>query len=448
MRGAEFLRGEFTRIGGYKLVAMIAGGLVATFASWALVNRFGVAGYALYTLLATLLIMLPFADLGLGAAVVNLTADFSAGRLTTANYEFAYHKIRRILIGVGGIICAVSVTLYSTTGFAFIVGPDLSSRTTDAAVAAVLITIAVSLPFGAGARILQGAGRTDLMTKITLLNPATQFGLLIAALACGLEYPYVALAPAVAFLATTVFTDHASRRIINANIGIFASYKKRERRVGGSAVQNLWKTSVAFLVMSTGMLLIFQMQRIIVVHLAGPIQLAEFSLIAQYLIPILALIVAVSQALWPRFRSSKDGPTPEAFARTVRLFAYCGILAGVLLSALVLGVSSLLLNGEVETSWASMLGAALYLFAMSVFQPCSMLLTMTDGLRVQAALTVVASGMSILVSLLVTPTLGAAGGLLAAGASVLLLQAIPLLVLSRRYVAYQKTLSGVFQERL
>ncbi|OZC83646.1 hypothetical protein CH254_22190 [Rhodococcus sp. 06-412-2C] len=420
---------------------MAGGGLVGTLAAWLLVDRFGAPGFALFSLLSTILIMLPFADLGLGASAVNIASDYSAGRLTFEQLAVRYKKIRAILSLVGLVIIGSALAIGLMRGWTILLGNALDSTQAQLTVTIMFSILGASVPLGIGSRMMQGRGSMDRVTKIASLNPLIQIIFIAPFVWLLPSAAFVAFLPALAYLAVAVVTDHRSRRIDGRVLPFFPRYDAMRY-----PISNLWKSSLSFMVMSLGMLFVFQSQRIILAHRSSVDQLAEFSLVAQYLIPVLALIVALSQALWPKYRNAGAKLTFPIFRRHVGVFSFGGIVGSFVLCCVVVAVSRGLFGSTITVEWQTLLAASIYLTAMAAYQPCSMLLTHPDGLRVQSIITVVSSAASVATGVSLAPSLGSRGAFLAAGLCVVVFQLIPTYLVARRHIKLSSLVHGVFRQ--
>ncbi len=420
---------------------MIGGGIVGTIAVWVIVNKFGPAGFALFSLLSTILIMLPFADLGLGASAVNIASDYEAGRLTYEQLKSRYSKIRSILSLVGAVIIFLALLIGIFNGWTVLLGDSLDSQDAQITVTVMFIILGFSIPLGVGTRIMQGRGAMDRVTKISTLNPLIQIFLIIPFVLLSSSAAFVAFLPALAYFLVAAFTDYRSRRIDDKILPLLPRLESLSHPISG-----LWKSSLSFMIMSLGMLFIFQSQRIILAHRSTVDALAQFALVAQYLIPVLALVVAVSQALWPKYRNAGLGLTTAMFRRHVLLFFAGGLAGSALMCFAVLAVSHGLFGSKFDVGWRTLLAASIYLTAMAVYQPCSMVLTNPDGLRVQSVLTVLTSTSSVTLGLTLTPMLGSEGAFISAAISVIALQLSATYFLALKHVKLSTLVHTVFRE--
>ncbi|MDV8055978.1 hypothetical protein [Rhodococcus sp. IEGM 1343] len=432
---------EYLRIGGYRIFGMLGGGVVGTIAVWIIVSKFGPAGFALFSLLATILIMLPFADLGLGASAVNIASDYEAGRLTYEQLATRYSKIRSILSLVGLVVICLAVLIGLLNGWTILLGEGLDSQDAQVAVTVMFTILGLSIPLGVGARIMQGRGAMDRVTKISTLNPIIQLILIIPSVLLLPSAAFVAFLPALAYFSVAAFTDYRSRRIDGRVLPFIPRFGNLNHPISG-----LWKSSLSFMIMSLGMLFIFQSQRIILAHRSTVDALAQFSLVAQYLIPVLALVVAVSQALWPKYRNAGAGLTTAMFKRHVLFFFAGGLAGSALMCCAVLAVSHGLFGSKIDVSWGMLLAASVYLTAMATYQPCSMVLTSPDGLRIQSVLTVITSTASVALGLALAPSLGSEGAFTSAAVSVILIQLSATYSVALRHVRLSALVHTVFQQ--
>src|SRR5690606_10681110 len=191
-------------------------GLLGMFTARLIIEQAGVAQYAQYGLLSTLPSLVPFADLGMAAVVVNAVAGSAR-----ANDDPAVRRTLtsafRILVCSGLTIVAVGVLLGALGWWPALLGPGLLEGGALTATVCVMV-LGVALPCGVGARILVGLGRNPLQTALTgLTAPLVMAGVLVV-LAVG-DSSFLALATYVASAVGGVVLLVTAARLLRPQVG-------------------------------------------------------------------------------------------------------------------------------------------------------------------------------------------------------------------------------------
>ncbi|MDV6304442.1 hypothetical protein R3P93_17925 [Rhodococcus cerastii] len=410
-------------------------------------DQFGPSGFAVFTLLSALLIMLPFADLGLGVAMLNATADAAHGRKTYSQLADVYVGVRCILLRVGAFLTIASGLIALTVGWPTLLGLPDDSREANFSCFVVMVVIGVSLPLGVGARLLQGYEKMDAVTKIAILNPVVQL-LLVVPLAIVLNSAaVVAIVPALAFLLVAVVTDCYGRKQSLSEFGIRLPAFVMSMPPGFRISRILGQSS-SFLIISIGLVLAFQAQRLILAHRADGIELARYSLVVQYLLPVLSIIGVIAQSLWPRYRSQMGRMQPSSLYKHICGFAIMGAAgAGVMVLTLIL-VSRILLDSAVELPVGLLVASAAYVFLSAAHQPSAVVLNDQNGLRVQAVIVIAMASVSMVATVALSGTMGATGAILALVVAVGVFQLGPTAFMAARHIRISSKLANIFAEKV
>lgn len=414
----------------FRTLGLVAGLLANLSAIAALTRGFGAHEYAAYALIASLVNLLPFADLGLGASVVNSTSDARAKTITEEQYRRHLSRVRDLLVLVAAFIIVVDVVLVATGGLRTILGVIADVPGAVEASAFTLACIALSLPLGLGNRILQGRGRMIDVVRSGLVGPAFTIVVVGACVVFNAPAFVYFLAPGVAYLSIAVVSYIVAMRQTDV----------RMMRIGTglrSPVANDVKTAstaIPFLIISIGLAAGFQSHRLILANIGTADDVAQYSVVAQFAGPAMALITVVGQNLWTRYRASHAAgelKTSE-FNAHVTMFAVIGAFAAVAIVLVVPFAATLITGGGVQPTIWLCAAAGFYVLVTAAHQPAAMFLTDPKGLIIQATLVVAVALSSIALILLLTGALGATSTYLGAGVSMLVIQVIPSILLTQR----------------
>lgn len=411
---------RLAKIGGTRLLGMGIGALASTIGVWAIVNNHGTTDYALFSLLTAVLMMLPFADLGLGISVVNLTTDFESGIISRDRYFEVYRYIRWLLRIAGVSLATASLILLLTGRWGAILGSIATSTSAQVSVTIIVVLVAANIPFGLGARILQGQGNMNAVVSFALIAPVVQLFFILPAALLLPEAAYVAIVPAVGASAVAFLTDRYARRVMELPTVRWSSLIKRPSRLS-----DVWISASSFLLISVGLVVAFQFQRILISHLSSSDELARYSLVAQYLVPVLSVATVAGQAMWSEYRRNVAVTTPRRLALHAVSFGFVGSLFALILVGVLTAISGELLSGEISLTAPILIFAAVYLILMFFHQPAAMYLNDSKGLRVQALLVTVMAATSVLLTAILVPNYGSAGAFLAIALAVGCVQTAP-----------------------
>jgi O-antigen/teichoic acid export membrane protein len=400
-----------------------------------LIEAVGGAQYGYVALIGTIFLLLPFADLGVGARVVNAFAAESR--------EVALIVLTaciRILLVVGTSLVVVAALLnLSVAGTSLLGLPD----SPDGRVSFItcMAIFALSLPLGLGQRVLLGLGRNSLVVGVSVTGPVA------TALACwllttaGLKSLLLSLVFPLGLAISSFITSLLAVRIAGLRWADLAGRLIRRRDPAMSV--NIATTAMPMFVISIGLPIALHSDRLIIAHQATPLDLAAYSIAAQLYAPLWAIASTTGMPLWPMFARLRSEPEQAKRLWRKAQLGFLALSAGVGATLYFGGptVARVVGDGEADTPAVLYLSFALLLVAQSTHLPNGMLLTDDSGLRFQAICVLVMVIANIGLSIFLTPTLGSAGPVIASAVAVLALQSLPAfgrvgLLSHRRRVAF------------
>lgn len=420
----------------YRLIALIAGFGANVLAIAVLSRQHGSSAYAAFAIVASLVNLLPFADLGLGASIVNATSDRSAAQLTRGQYRRTVSKARDFMVILMLLVIGLTALAYYVFSFDGLLGNLAATPGIPEATAYTFACIALAIPLGMGGRVLQGLGRMIDVVRIGMVGPIVQVCIYIPLMILGAPAYAYFWGPGTAYLATAALGYWVARRRYGLRLNFpFASLFKPDPR--GTS---LWRTAAPFLIVSVGMTIGFQSHRVLLSHFGTPLNVAEYSLVAQFLGPLLAITGVVGQNLWARYRKDlhTNSLTVSAFRHHLVIFAFIGLFFAAVLFCLAPIAATVLSDGQVSPPTLLVVGAVCYLLIQAIHQPSAMLLSDTRGLWFQAACVILVAASTVTLIVFSVPHLGAAAPYLAMAASMLVLQVIPSIRVAYKRVARQE----------
>ena len=412
------------RMGLLRLAALpfSAGASIGTM--YLILRQVGPETFGYVSLVFGLPLLVPFADLGLGTALVNLAARRSLSSASDAEF-------RRTLVGSLVFLGLVAGALAAATGllaWGGILSPLLGVPDTsevNAFAAAALSVFLMSVPFSLGARVVLGLGRNDILTGMGPLNSVLALLFTVGMIKFdGPPFAY-ALGSAVAALACSVVLACVAMRAAGLSIGeLRASW---DDRVAPSRL--MWVALPALWLTVAGALLI-QIPRIALSHVGAPIELSRFAVGFQFYLPFWSLIYTAGVSFWPRFARQRDDRRGFwVIWMIITGIGVAGLVGWAALGGFVLGTASHHSLGDLN-SLALALGVLGVVQAASL--PAQSYLTQGRGLVVSAASTTTAGVIAIATIVGWTEVHSAVGVVLTITVCAALLQVAPTLFVTDR----------------
>ena len=393
----------------------------ATLLTTALVIHYtGSMAYGAIMLVANLFQLIPFADLGLGAVVINAVAQPD----TTAEHR------HRIIAGVvhhlavvGAIVAAVAFSgtlLFSWSG---VLGIDASIPYVDISTAVALALYGLAVPLGIGQRILIGLGKNHLAIAVSAGTSVVT--LAVTLLMIGLQAPAAILSIAVpaGILATSIVGFAVGRKLVHLR---WRTLLQRS----GVAASTLARTAAPMLVIMIGLPIALHSGRLFLAWMASPQELSEFTLAMQLYTPLWSFVTAAGMSLWPIFaRANSDQEASRSlFRRSLAFFLAAGVFGSAMLALVGPWLGSLISQDKITLTPTLMIAVAAVLLVQTVQQVPGMFLTSAEGLKFQAVCVVVYCAAVVAGTWLLTPVLGPAGPPVVLAFSVLTFQLLPGLI--------------------
>lgn len=379
-------------------------------------------GYAAYMLVAGLAALLPFADLGLGTAVMDAFAR--RGSSSPEHPRQVLTTTWRLLIMSAAALFVLAILLGASGLWSTLLGLP-QTRAVNISVSACLIVLAAGLPFSVGPRILTGLGLNHWAVGFQTLSAMIMVLLILGLAEIGAGVETLAIAPYLGVLISNG---------IALAVGLNAAQVRRPRMFGDVlGAHRLPRVQVAhiagpMLVITCVLPLAFQLDRIILSHFGTQGDVASYSLTYQVYSPMLGVLGSAGVALWPFFARSRS----ERYGLEFRNVAAAEIafLSVSLAMALVIVfatpvVAVFVAESAIQVPWGLRLGLAALLLTQAASYPLAMILTDPVELRIQAVLHILMLVVNLPLSISMTQPFGAAGPVWASVASVAVFLLLP-----------------------
>jgi O-antigen/teichoic acid export membrane protein len=392
--------------------------------------RGGADNYSIFAIIVSLLTAAPFADLGTAASVINATADLSANQVSATTYRKLLKRILRLDCSLACSGIALSVAAYLMGWWPHVLGHLASTKAASGTTTLVIICLSVCVPLGVGARILQGLGQSAVIPLWQIPAGPIQLLIVIAMHYAGAPAAAYALAIAVALLFSAVGIAATSARRIQPVLQRAADTADSR----ASSSDRVLMTAAPYFLTLLATTIAYQLDRIVLGHVSTARNVAAYSLVGQFVVPGISLVVMASQNLWPMFRTLV---THNEFSQRILLGQICRFLAlgGVIATGAGLVVAELgasIAANRFEASTATITAGCIYLTIASAQQPISMLLNDRAGLWHQAACASAAAAVSFGLTIAWGRKYGAAGAFAASCVGAGACQFVPLWIRSLR----------------
>lgn len=412
------------RSAGVRVLVLPVGAVVGLVITRLVITHYGEAAYGQYGLLVGIGNLLPFADLGLSAAIMNAVAS-AKDPSTDRDVRLTLVSVFRLLTASALLIAIAAVLITLLGGWRSILGDGLTAETGPLAAGLCLALIGLAVPVGVGQRILTGLGRNHVTIGLNALNRPLVLLVLAGLVAAGVPFGgYVSVLVYAAALVLAVAATVLAARQIRPAVGRAIRDAARLRTVAGGKVFDVaWPMLLQMVALPIAM----QSDRIVISHLSVLPQLNAYNFATQLYTPIAAVTSAAGITLWSRFARERAGidSSGTSPSRMAVIFATLSGIAVLGMSILTPVLSDLATDGRVHLSLLLMISFGVLIVARGANQPLGMYLTDAAGLRFQAIMIVIMLPLNLGLSIVLSGPLGASGPTLGSAAGVLLCQVIP-----------------------
>ncbi|SPT53130.1 Polysaccharide biosynthesis protein [Actinomyces bovis] len=404
-----------------KIAVMGVAGVFGLINTRLIIGHFGADAYAQYGLLATFPNLIPFADLGIGAVVINavsssdeLSSDSQLRRtLTTA---------MRVLLGSALVIASIGIVIGLLGLWPTLLGAKVMPGGGITATLCLLV-YAAALPLTIGQRVVVGMGRaaTQVLSQ-GIVSPAFSTMLVLAIvlrLDAGNELSIMSyLANSLVAIICVIVAWRATRPLLREA----AQDVLRFRTVPGVPIAG---TAAPQFIQTLAIPLAFQTDRLLLSHFGGSQDLAQYTLAASLFQLLTQTLFTTANAMWPQFAKARaQGRVVSPFKPTL-VFAIGGLLAALAMAALTPWAANKLSKGLIAIPAVLIASWVLNVVVEAAKQPITMYMTSPQGLQFQMWPVFVLIPANLALSYLLIAPLGAAGPLLGSALTILFCQLLP-----------------------
>lgn len=406
-----------------RLAAMLVSAALGVVVTRMVIDQYGNAAYGQYMLLVSVAALLPFADLGISAAIVNATAAADDPRRD--------EYLRRTLVSCYRIlaVCAVvgllAVLIISALGgWRRLLGSGLHGRSGALAAALCMVVFALNLLVSGGERILTGLRLNHVAVVLRVVQTPIVLMALILAQFLGIDLgSFVAVVAYVGTFAASLLALLLAGRRISPSLRWAIQRAPRVQAVRGARVVD---TAWPMLVQMVALPVALQSDRVVLSHVAPAADLYSYSLASQMFNPMIAVVTAAAMALWPVYAHAraKGDPGPASTLGMTWLFAGFGLLGAAVIALCSGFLNDVASGGQIALPPATLLAFTGLVVIQAAKSPLGMYLTDARGLRFQAATSVAMLPVNLGLSIALGRVWGAPGPVVASIVAVALFQLV------------------------
>lgn len=411
-----------------KVFVMGISGIFGLFTSRLIIEHFGTDAYAQYGLLASFPTLLPFADLGIAAVVINAVAaadDPRSDRPTRNAITTAF----RILVVAGVVLISIALLITLLGLWPTLLGEGLTAGGPLAAFACLAI-FGVVLPLTVGQRVLVGLHRTG--SQVAAQSVVAPFMFATVGLVVLLSLPLGDFLATLTYLGSalvSVICLVIAARAISPQITRAIKDIPKLRAVPNVAVLGLaWPNLVQMIALPIAM----QTDRLLLSHVGSPGDLAQYNLASQLYGMVLQAIAAAGLALWPIYARARARGSIESPVKPMLVFTLAGLSIALVLALLSGWIADFISDGAIRLDFWLVAGFVVFVTLQATKYPLGMYMTDKKGLTFQVPPILVMVPLSLGLSWWLIGVVGAGGPIIGSAIAVLVCQVVPNFLYVRR----------------
>jgi O-antigen/teichoic acid export membrane protein len=392
-------------------------------ASRLILHRYGISVFNSYALVFSVMVLIPLNDLGAGAAVTTAVAE---GGVDDPNTRRVVLTAARTLALSGAVLAAASLALSGLGLWGRVVGGGTFAT---GAFGLALTAFALSFVPGLGQSVLLGAHKSHVTILVqACLAPGMCVGIVLATLFHAGPL-VVVIVPGLTVLAVAVVNAWVSARITGFRLLPLMAELPLRKRHPGARIRGI--AGPALIVSIAGPLAL-QMDRLVLSHFGTSNDVANYSVAIQVFAPLVALILAAGQPLWPMYTNARTaGTRPPSMTKILLLFVTLATLGAGGLCFVAAPLAQMIGGNRIHLSAGLLSAAGLMVVVYSLAVPLSMALMYPGGLRLAAVLALVCLPINLVLSIVLAGRLGAPGPLFVGDGVQLIGQVIPAMLFLR-----------------
>ena len=390
-----------------------------------LVRSVGATAYGAVIFIGTLFQLLPFADLGVAAAVTRAVAASD----DPAHDVYVAAVLRRCLRVMSLSGCAIALIAVVIGGFGAwgpILGLAGQVKHANLAATATIAIFGLALPLALGQRVLLGAGKNHLSIAVGIVQPTTALVLSVMLWALGAPAGAFVLIYPIGLVVNSTTTTLLARHLTGLRISPLTAI--RSLPAGASEPKaRIMSIAVPMFMLSVGLPIGLQCDKFVISHRLPPHDLSEYALCSQLYVPGWLVLSAAAFALLPVFtrRRAKGLPHRQLWARLTLAFGASSVVLGLVFTLAAPYVARLITSGRVHIGLDLRLAFAALLVVQTTGLVSAMVLNRPAEMRIQAYFVAAMMVSNVALSWVLAGRIGVAGPVVASAVTVGLLDDDP-----------------------
>lgn len=411
--------------GALRALLLPVGAVLSLGTSSFVVRSVGAAGYGAVIFIGTIFQLLPFADLGVAAAVTRAVA--AADDPAHDPYVAAVlRRCLRVMTVSGAAVALIAVAIGSFGGWGPVLGLGSQIKHANLAATITIAMFGLALPLALGQRVLVGAGKNHLWVAVSMLQPLTV--VVLAALLWAFDAPaaaFVLIYP-IGLVVTSIITTILAARITGLRISPITALRPLLPGTSEPRAQ-IMNIAVPMFVVSVGIPIGLQCDKFVISHRLPPHALSEYALCSQLYAPSWLVLTTAAFGLLPVFtrRRAKGLPHFRLWSRLSIAFASASVAFGFVFVLAAPLVARLITSGRVHLGLDLRVAFAALLVAQATGLVSAMLLNRPSEMRIQAYFVVAMMVSNVALSWVLAGRIGVAGPVVASAVTIGLLMTIP-----------------------
>ncbi len=383
------------------------------------VRETGELVFGLVSLVASITLLFPFADLGIGATVLSASAQL-IGPLRDPRAADVVRRAYRVLFSVSGMLVVVALCIMALDGWSTLVG--FSSGPSDRwAITLAACVFALTIPAGLGVRMLIGIDRNPLATVVLMSCPAFALVLTLILYATGASGIWYAVSSLGGLLIGQTLGTVLALRLTGLGWSAFAPVSR------GAAGRGLLEGSLWLFIVGVGLPVGLQTGRVLLAHMSTPVQLSQYALMAQIYGICWSVLSTAGLAYWPIFVKRRSAPeeTIRMWWRLTLTLAAIAATATVGMGLLGPWAATVLSGGRIDIPAGLAVAFGALLVGQAMHLPANVLLTRPKEARWQAMWTIAMAVLSVGAGCVAAARFGAVGVVYASVLAIIAAQVVP-----------------------
>ncbi|MCW2530366.1 MAG: oligosaccharide flippase family protein, partial [Pseudonocardiales bacterium] len=413
--------------GAIRALLLPVGAVLSLTTSHVLIQSVGATAFGAVIFIGTLFQLLPFADLGVGAAVSRAVAAADDAR-ADPYVSAVVRRSLRIMVFSGAVLAAIAVVIGGFGWWSPLLGVERGVNHVNLAATACIVIFAAGLPLALGPRVLLGAGKNHVAIAAGIVTPVVT--LILAGILAVCRVPaesFVVVYP-LAMVAASAAMTLLAERLVGLPLSPVAAF--RANRSGPQPVARVLHIALPMFMLSVGLPIGLHCDQLVISHRLPDTALSEYGLGSQLFLPGWAVLSAAAYSLLPVFtrRRSQGLPYRRLWIRMSAVFAGASIIIGLAFVLAAPLVADLISSDRVRIGLDLRIAFAALLLVQILSLVSGMMLNRPDELRFQAICVMAMMVANVGLSWWFAGLFGVAGPVIASALSVGLLMLIPLAV--------------------